>query len=376
MVVLADYLSRRLHHHYIYMLSEGQELFVFFFHLMSQTQDLSLSPSSTSNFIQMSYNLSVSDNSSFNLCIPEMFSTDTIDYDSLFNIPFYDSSFDYNLQALSNNDDNQLSPVNESSPADQLLADLLPSNQLENLSLCQTTQFPPLSFGSHSENPGGSSRLEVKNEECQVDFDSAYGGVHENDGKYLQRSFSSNCFEGKSNFSFKPPFDSLMESQSFQGQASSLPETSFFTAQMRKVSSTGDLESMRNVHNTQRSISTSCAMENTFMEESGFKVGRYNAEERQERISKYRAKRSQRNFNKTIKYACRKTLADTRPRIRGRFARNDETVETPKLACSTGDEGDDLWGLLHEVGDEATATSGTLMNNFGQYQFQFNHGCF
>lgn len=25
-----------------------------------------------------------------------------------------------------------------------------------------------------------------------------------------------------------------------------------------------------------------------------------------------------------IKYACRKTLADSRPRIRGRFARNDE----------------------------------------------------
>ena len=44
------------------------------------------------------------------------------------------------------------------------------------------------------------------------------------------------------------------------------------------------------------------------------------------------------------KYACRKTLADNRPRIRGRFARNDETGEIPKAACSAIDEDDDeLW---------------------------------
>ncbi|MBA0849901.1 hypothetical protein Goshw_022337, partial [Gossypium schwendimanii] len=41
--------------------------------------------------------------------------------------------------------------------------------------------------------------------------------------------------------------------------------------------------------------------ENLLMEEPVFKIGRYNPEERQERISKYRAKRNQRNFNKTIK---------------------------------------------------------------------------
>ncbi|KAL4295502.1 hypothetical protein GQ457_12G000890 [Hibiscus cannabinus] len=310
----------------------------------------------------MSYNLSVSQDSSFNRCFPEMVSADTIDYHSLFDLPFYNSSSDYDIQRNS---------VNDYVSADQLLDDLLPSHQLENLSLCQTTHFPSLSFGSNSEN--GFENLEAKNEESRLDFDSAHSDVHNNGGKYLQRSFSSNCFEGKSSFSFKPPFDSLMESHSFHGQALSLPENSFFITQMRKVSSTGDLESMRNVHSTQRSISTPSAME-----ESPFKVGRYNAEERQERISKYRAKRSQRNFNKTIKYACRKTLADTRPRIRGRFARNDETVESPQPTCSTRDEDEDnLWVMLHEVEDEAMATRGTLMNSFsGQFQFQFNHGCF
>ncbi|KAL4361627.1 hypothetical protein GQ457_04G017310 [Hibiscus cannabinus] len=161
-------------------------------------------------------------------------SSDTIDYHSLFDLPFYNSSSDYNIQRNS---------VNDSVSADQLLDDLLPSHQLENLSLCQTTHFPSLSFGCNSEN--GFENLEAKNEESRLDFDSAHSDVHNNGGKYLQRSFSSNCFEGKSSFSFKPPFDSLMESHSFHGQALSLPENSFFISQMRKVSSTGDLEYQR-----------------------------------------------------------------------------------------------------------------------------------
>ena len=50
----------------------------------------------------------------------------------------------------------------------------------------------------------------------------------------------------------------------------------------------------------------------------------------QERIvflwPRYRQKRHERNFNKRIKYQCRKTLADSRPRVRGRFARNDDVA--------------------------------------------------
>ncbi|KAF0889687.1 hypothetical protein E2562_030165 [Oryza meyeriana var. granulata] len=54
-------------------------------------------------------------------------------------------------------------------------------------------------------------------------------------------------------------------------------------------------------------------------------VGRYSAEERRERIDKYRSKRNQRNFDRKITYACRKTLADSRPRVKGRFARNSSS---------------------------------------------------
>ncbi|KAF0890179.1 hypothetical protein E2562_038534 [Oryza meyeriana var. granulata] len=54
-------------------------------------------------------------------------------------------------------------------------------------------------------------------------------------------------------------------------------------------------------------------------------AGRYSAEERRERIDKYRSKRNQRNFDRKITYACRKTLADSRPRVKGRFARNSSS---------------------------------------------------
>ncbi|KAL8205661.1 hypothetical protein R6Q57_009212 [Mikania cordata] len=59
------------------------------------------------------------------------------------------------------------------------------------------------------------------------------------------------------------------------------------------------------------------------VEEPTLKIGRYSAEERKDKIMRYLKKRNQRNFNKTIKYECRKTLADKRVRVRGRFAKNN-----------------------------------------------------
>lgn len=41
--------------------------------------------------------------------------------------------------------------------------------------------------------------------------------------------------------------------------------------------------------------------EKCYIEEANTKVVKYSAEERKERIERYRAKRAQRNFNKTIK---------------------------------------------------------------------------
>ncbi|OEL27149.1 hypothetical protein BAE44_0011834 [Dichanthelium oligosanthes] len=43
--------------------------------------------------------------------------------------------------------------------------------------------------------------------------------------------------------------------------------------------------------------------------------------EREARLMRYREKRKNRRFNKTIRYASRKAYAETRPRIKGRFAK-------------------------------------------------------
>ncbi|KAE8731486.1 putative LOB domain-containing protein [Hibiscus syriacus] len=58
-------------------------------------------------------------------------------------------------------------------------------------------------------------------------------------------------------------------------------------------------------------------------QDNNLKAVRYSVEERKDRILRYLNKRNRRNFNKTIKYACRKTVADRRVRVRGRFARNN-----------------------------------------------------
>lgn len=59
---------------------------------------------------------------------------------------------------------------------------------------------------------------------------------------------------------------------------------------------------MRTKLQTGNALSSSpLSTEKSFMDEANFKVGRYSAEERKERIQRYRAKRNQRNFNKTIK---------------------------------------------------------------------------
>ena len=68
-------------------------------------------------------------------------------------------------------------------------------------------------------------------------------------------------------------------------------------------------------------------------------------------------------FSVVYQYACRKTLADNRPRIRGRFARNDEASEIPKAPCSTRDEEEvDFWVNISNL--YCLSQISTLMNKF------------
>ncbi|KAG6389272.1 hypothetical protein SASPL_150737 [Salvia splendens] len=249
--------------------------------------------------------------------------------------------------------------------ASSLLSSSPPSAELQNLSLSQLAS-------------------EVKMEECQLGFpalnnnNSNSFSPHETALKLMQRSYSSNGFENSRDFSFRPQFGSVLEpSHDLQAQIMSSSETAFQSGHMRRVCSTGDLQKMKSDFQPRSALSSSAlTAEKSFIEEANFKVGRYSAEERKERIDRYRAKRTQRNFNKTIKYACRKTLADTRPRIRGRFARNDETVEISKASMyHRYEDEDDLWTNMQMEGlheeEEEQANRGFLhMSSDCNYQYQ------
>lgn len=173
--------------------------------------------------------------------------------------PFSDTTIDI-LQALSDHPTQQ-NPVEESQSVDQISPSLLssspPSHQLENLSLCQITQLQPLTSCPNSVNGFGNlsflDAFQVKTEECHLGFENSYGSqafaphsysCSENVATMMQSCATSNYFNGKSDFltHSQPGFDTLTESQSFQNQALSSPEYRFFSGQMRRVSSTGDLQ--------------------------------------------------------------------------------------------------------------------------------------
>ncbi|KAI4334464.1 hypothetical protein L6164_019157 [Bauhinia variegata] len=122
---------------------------------------------------------------------------------------------------------------------------------------------------------------------------------------------------------------------------------------VRRVYSTGDLQRIKGIqHNHQSDSPLSC--ESSMIVEGMSRACRYSPEEKKVRIERYRNKRNQRNFNRKIKYTCRKTLADSRPRIRGRFARNEEidksTVEWSNIGGGEEeDEQDENWVNLFDA---------------------------
>ncbi|OVA12523.1 zinc finger protein [Macleaya cordata] len=62
----------------------------------------------------------------------------------------------------------------------------------------------------------------------------------------------------------------------------------------------------------------------------------FSSVDREARVLRYREKRKTRKFEKTIRYASRKAYAETRPRIKGRFAkRTDAEFEVDQMFSST-----------------------------------------
>ncbi|PKI72445.1 hypothetical protein CRG98_007191 [Punica granatum] len=75
----------------------------------------------------------------------------------------------------------------------------------------------------------------------------------------------------------------------------------------------------------QKSVSSGCLISTDWMKGTAtLGTSNCSSKERKEKLLRYRNKKSRRNFGRKIKYACRKALADSQPRIRGRFAKTEE----------------------------------------------------
>ncbi|PKU84650.1 Zinc finger protein CONSTANS-LIKE 1 [Dendrobium catenatum] len=110
----------------------------------------------------------------------------------------------------------------------------------------------------------------------------------------------------------------------------------------------------------------------TTMDDSNHKVGRASPEERKKKVDRYVSKKKARNFSKTIKYACRKTLADSRPRVRGRFAKNDEFSEVVQRPSSANGGYDDEATSSRNDEDMTLDSSEILSYITGVNSFGFN----
>ncbi|XP_024159342.1 zinc finger protein CO3 isoform X2 [Rosa chinensis] len=210
--------------------------------------------------------------------------------------------------------------------------------------------MPALPFGTYNNDYHhlGAAANEFSNNSCSSGC-SSYGGsptyasttttttIHDHEVEpslMIQRSVSSHSLQ--KNIGTHRLVSDLLELE---------------TGPVRRVYSTGDLD-LQQLHSSYRSSSESSPLssESSMIIEGMSKACRYSPEEKKERIERYRSKRNLRNFNKTIKYACRKTLADSRPRIRGRFARNDEidqknspNVQWSQMSGEEDEEDGDGW---------------------------------
>ncbi|KAB2033188.1 hypothetical protein ES319_D04G001500v1 [Gossypium barbadense] len=122
----------------------------------------------------------------------------------------------------------------------------------------------------------------------------------------FQKSVSSDCLssmEGMQGAAMKPNFLDF-------------PGIDFGSAYgMRRAFSEGD---MKTLGNGNASVIHS-PLERPII------VSSCSTKDRREKLSRYRNKKTKRNFGRKIKYACRKALADCQPRIRGRFAKTEES---------------------------------------------------
>ncbi|KAG7569002.1 CCT domain [Arabidopsis thaliana x Arabidopsis arenosa] len=170
------------------------------------------------------------------------------------------------------------------------------------------------------------------------------------------------------------PHDQLMDFQADNGGL-------FCPDSIKRIFNPDDLQALGGVENQSNLVAPQAhpalgTVEINGLEDSSTtmnKVGKLSPEQRKEKIRRYMKKRNERNFNKKIKYACRKTLADSRPRVRGRFAKNDDFGEPNRQAFSShhDDEDEDDMGVKDE--EQLVDSSDIFAHISGANSFKCNY---
>lgn len=89
---------------------------------------------------------------------------------------------------------------------------------------------------------------------------------------------------------------------------------------------------------------------------SAYRIGRYTPAERRIRLERYREKRLQRNYNRRVKYDCRKMIADKRRRVQGRFVKREEEVALAAQQEKAANGVEEQSNKLEEVGNGTDGT--------------------
>ncbi|KAJ1264409.1 hypothetical protein BS78_09G261100 [Paspalum vaginatum] len=124
----------------------------------------------------------------------------------------------------------------------------------------------------------------------------------------LQKSVSSGCLNS-SDWMNGPVRPNFLDFQGLDFEAA---------FGLRRAYSEGDIQNLG--ANTPRPAANAANVQT----ERLVTISDLKTEERKQKLSRYRKKKIKRNFGRKIKYACRKALADSQPRVRGRFAKIEE----------------------------------------------------
>jgi hypothetical protein len=197
----------------------------------------------------------------------------------------------------------------------------------------------PAAVTSHTELPHPYSELEGplvtrRPRGDSIIFDPVSfqdGGIHEKNALLKVKASSMESVpEGllaDSRLAATPGEPGLPKTVSTSATPNPLPSYAVVEPVPSNATSSGQIATLPSALNSSSAnASTPATFQMELLNKDG-RIGIYLPEARRARIARFHAKRKMRIWRKRIKYDCRKKLADSRPRIKGRFVKRSDMDE-------------------------------------------------